>query len=225
MAVGSTEIALGARAADFRLPATDGRVYALHDVAGEKGAVIVFICNHCPYVKAVIGRLAADARLLMGEGVGFAAVCSNDAESYPEDSFANMREFARRHNSHWHALRALAHPAPQVASGNAPSHVLAAAHQLFRMLGFGSYRTAWFMAHRIREGMRSGNMAHYGWQRPHRRNRRNIHWPKGWRPESQSGPLAHERGPSLVERGGSARSFHVENVTKEDVFANRPRQH
>jgi peroxiredoxin len=98
MTVGSTEIVLGARAADFRLPATDGRDYALQDVAGEKGAVVVFICNHCPYVKAVIGRLAADARLLMGEGVGFAAVCSNDAASYPEDSFANMREFARRHD-------------------------------------------------------------------------------------------------------------------------------
>jgi peroxiredoxin len=98
MAVGSTEIVLGARAADFRLPATDGRDYALQDVAGEKGAVIVFICNHCPYVKAVIGRLVADARILMSEGVGFAAVCSNDAEGYPEDSFANMREFAGRHD-------------------------------------------------------------------------------------------------------------------------------
>src|SRR5271156_7140729 len=96
MASGPTDIALGARASDFRLPATDGRTYALKDVAGEMGTVIVFICNHCPYVKAVIGRLTADARLLMGEGVGFAAVCSNDAESYPEDSFAKMGEFARR---------------------------------------------------------------------------------------------------------------------------------
>src|ERR1700727_2174174 len=64
----------------------------------SKGTVIVFVCNQCPYVKAVIGRLTADARLLMGEGVGFAAVCSNDEESYPEDSFANMREFAKRHD-------------------------------------------------------------------------------------------------------------------------------
>ncbi len=92
----STEIALGALATDFRLPATDGRTYALKDVTGEKGTVIVFICNHCPYVKAVINRLVADARVLMGEGVGFAAICSNDAASYPEDSFANMREFAKR---------------------------------------------------------------------------------------------------------------------------------
>ena len=61
----------------------------------KKGAVIVFICNHCPYVKAVIDRLVADARLLQGEGVGFAAICSNDADGYPEDSFPRMREFAR----------------------------------------------------------------------------------------------------------------------------------
>jgi peroxiredoxin len=93
----STEIALGALATDFRLPATDGRTYGLKDVAGEQGTVIVFICNHCPYVKAVIGRLVADARALMSEGVGFAAICSNDADSYPEDSFAKMGEFAKRH--------------------------------------------------------------------------------------------------------------------------------
>jgi peroxiredoxin len=98
MAVAQTEIALDATAPDFRLAATDGRIYALKDVAGEKGTVIVFICNHCPYVKAVIDRLVADARLLMGEGVGFAAICSNDAASYPEDAFPNMGEFARKHD-------------------------------------------------------------------------------------------------------------------------------
>ena len=98
MAVAQTEIALGAKASDFRLPATDGRTYALKDAAGEKGTVVVFICNHCPYVKAVIDRLTADARLLMGEGVGFAAICSNDAASYREDSFPKMREFALAHD-------------------------------------------------------------------------------------------------------------------------------
>ena len=98
MAFAQTEIALDAKASDFRLPATDGRTYALKDVAGGKGTVIVFICNHCPYVKAVIDRLTADARLLMSEGVSFAAICSNDAASYPEDSFARMGEFARKHD-------------------------------------------------------------------------------------------------------------------------------
>jgi peroxiredoxin len=98
MAVGLSDVVLGAPAPDFSLAATDGKTYALKDVRGEKATVIVFICNHCPYVKAVIDRLVADARLLMREGVGFAAVCSNDAASYPEDSFAKMREFARAHD-------------------------------------------------------------------------------------------------------------------------------
>ena len=98
MAASPTDIVLDVPAPDFRLPATDGRTYALREVAAEKGTVIVFICNHCPYVKAVIGRLVADARLLMGEGVGFAAICSNDARSYPEDSFPKMGDFARAHD-------------------------------------------------------------------------------------------------------------------------------
>jgi peroxiredoxin len=98
MAASPTDIVLETPAPDFRLPATDGKTYALKDVAGEKGTVIVFICNHCPYVKAVIGRLVADARLLMREGVGLAAVCSNDSTSHPEDSFPRMRDFARTHD-------------------------------------------------------------------------------------------------------------------------------
>ena len=88
---------LDAGAIDFRLPATDGKTYGFADVAGAKGTVIVFICNHCPYVKAVIDRLAADARALIGEGIGFAAICSNDATDYPEDSFASMKRFAQTH--------------------------------------------------------------------------------------------------------------------------------
>jgi peroxiredoxin len=92
-----TDAKLDMPAPDFRLPATDGNVYGLEHVAGEKGTVIVFICNHCPYVKAVIDRLVSDARALSSEGVGFAAICSNDAEAYPEDSFANMKRFAELH--------------------------------------------------------------------------------------------------------------------------------
>jgi peroxiredoxin len=97
MAAISNDIVLGAAAPDFRLPATDGNSYGLDDVAGANGAVIAFICNHCPYVKAVIDRLVADARVLLGEGVGFAAICSNDADAYPEDSFENMKKFAQAH--------------------------------------------------------------------------------------------------------------------------------
>jgi peroxiredoxin len=98
MAATATQVSLDTPAAGFRLPGTDGKTYALDDVAGEKGTVVVFICNHCPYVKAVIDRMVADARVLLSEGVGLAAICSNDAASYPEDSFENMKRFAKAHD-------------------------------------------------------------------------------------------------------------------------------
>jgi peroxiredoxin len=97
MAATVTSVKLDIPAVDFRLPATDGRTYSFDDVAGKNGTVIVFICNHCPYVIAVIDRLVADARVLMAEGIGFAAICSNDATGYPEDSFPNMKRFAEKH--------------------------------------------------------------------------------------------------------------------------------
>jgi peroxiredoxin len=89
---------LGSPAPLFRLPSTNGNTYALRDIAGSNGTVLVFICNHCPYVKAVIARLVKDAKVLMAEGIGFAAICSNDAEDYPEDSFDNMKRFAETHD-------------------------------------------------------------------------------------------------------------------------------
>jgi peroxiredoxin len=97
MAASATDLVLDLPAPDFSLPATDGKTYTLADVAGRNGVVIVFLCNHCPYVKAVIDRLVADACALMAEGIGFAAVCSNDAASYPEDSFPKMKAFANAH--------------------------------------------------------------------------------------------------------------------------------
>ena len=97
MAVTISPARLGVKAPEFRLPAADGRTYALADVAGTNGTVVVFICNHCPYVKAVVGRMIAAARLLGGEGIGFVAISSNDAGAYPEDSFPNMQRFAEKH--------------------------------------------------------------------------------------------------------------------------------
>jgi hypothetical protein len=72
-------------------------MHSIFDQAGPNGLVVAFICNHCPYVKAVIGRIVRDAGDLKAEGVGFVAVNSNDAEAYPEDSFANMKLFAAAH--------------------------------------------------------------------------------------------------------------------------------
>ena len=91
----ATPLTLDTSAPDFRLPGTDGRIYTLDGIAGENGTVIVFICNHCPYVQAVIDRLVADARALMAEGIGFPRICSNDAKAYPADSFDAMQRFAQ----------------------------------------------------------------------------------------------------------------------------------
>lgn len=86
----------GARAPDFRLPGVDGREWSLADVRGARGALIMFICNHCPYVKAIRDKLVRDAGALAKAGVGCAAIMSNDPADYPEDSFENMREVAAR---------------------------------------------------------------------------------------------------------------------------------
>jgi len=84
----------GWKAPDFSLPGTDGKTYSLADVAGPNGTVVVFICNHCPYVKAIIDRIIREAKALSAHGIGFAAICSNDATSHPDDSFENMKAWA-----------------------------------------------------------------------------------------------------------------------------------
>lgn len=84
----------GEKAKDFRLPATDGRSYGLDELKGAKGTVIVFMCNHCPYVKAIIDRLIRDANDLAPLGVNVIAICANDPIAYPEDGFESMRRWA-----------------------------------------------------------------------------------------------------------------------------------
>ena len=87
---------LGSPAPDFSLPATDGNHYALSDFDDADVLVVMFICNHCPYVKAVIDRLVALGRTWDDEDVAFVAISSNDAERYPDDSFENMRQLAEK---------------------------------------------------------------------------------------------------------------------------------
>jgi peroxiredoxin len=89
--------AIGWRAEDFALKGTDGRTYSLADVRGRNGTLVVFICNHCPYVKASIGRIVAEANALREIGIGTIAIMPNDTEAYPQDSFDNMKAFAVRH--------------------------------------------------------------------------------------------------------------------------------
>ena len=87
----------GEKPADFSLLGIDGNRWTLNDCRGEKGLLVMFICNHCPYVKAVIDRIVRDAKELSDYGVGSVAIMSNDVDKYPDDSFENMREFALRH--------------------------------------------------------------------------------------------------------------------------------
>jgi peroxiredoxin len=84
----------GAPAPDFALPGTDGRVWTLADCQGKKGTLVMFICNHCPYVKAVLDRIVRDARELEAFGIRSVAIMSNDPTEYPEDSFENMQRIA-----------------------------------------------------------------------------------------------------------------------------------
>lgn len=84
----------GEKAHDFSLTATDGRTYSLADVRGPKGTVIVFMCNHCPYVKTIVDRLIRDANDLKKAGVNLVAVGSNDAVTHPEDSLEAMQRWA-----------------------------------------------------------------------------------------------------------------------------------
>jgi len=84
-------------APDFALKGVDGKTYTLGDVRGQNGTLVVFICNHCPYVKASIDRIIVEAKALLEIGVGTIAIMPNDTESYPEDSFDSMKAFAAKH--------------------------------------------------------------------------------------------------------------------------------
>ena len=88
---------IGWKARDFALKGVDGKSYGLADVRGAKGTLVAFICNHCPYVKAIIGRLVEEAKALDAIGIGTIAIMPNDTAAYPADSFDNMKAFARQH--------------------------------------------------------------------------------------------------------------------------------
>jgi len=88
----------GQKAHDFKLKSTDNKILSLNDVKGENGTLIMFICNHCPYVKAITKEIVEDCSELKNIGINAVAICANDAENYPEDSFENMIEFANKNN-------------------------------------------------------------------------------------------------------------------------------
>ena len=88
----------GQKAHDFKLKSTEGKILSLADVKGEKGTLVMFICNHCPYVKAVTKDIVEDCKKLKEIGINSVAICANDAENYPEDSFENMIKFSKDNN-------------------------------------------------------------------------------------------------------------------------------
>lgn len=94
MAVSPPICDFGWSAPDFTLPSTDGNMLALKDIAGPNGILVMFICNHCPYVLSVLDRIIRDTSELQDLGIGVVAISANDATTYPEDSFDNMKVMA-----------------------------------------------------------------------------------------------------------------------------------
>ena len=97
MAVSTPICDFGWKARDFDLEGVNGRRVRLADLRGPRGTLVMFLCNHCPYVKAVIDRLVGDCAELQTLGVSSIAIMPNDTETYLEDSFENMKAFAARH--------------------------------------------------------------------------------------------------------------------------------
>ena len=86
----------GRPAPSFSLPGVDGRTWDLEAVRGQKGTLVMFICNHCPFVKSAIDRIVRDVRELADHGIGTVAIMSNDTDAYPADSFENMKAWSRQ---------------------------------------------------------------------------------------------------------------------------------
>ena len=88
----------GEKAKDFNLLSIENKKVSLDEVKGENGTLIMFICNHCPYVKAVVKDIVQDVKFLKSLGIKSAAIMSNDVKNYPEDSFDNMIKFAKENH-------------------------------------------------------------------------------------------------------------------------------
>ena len=88
----------GEKAKDFNLLSTEKKKISLDMVKGDNGTLVMFICNHCPYVKAVIKDIVEDVKFLEDLGIKSVAIMSNDVKNYPEDSFENMISFSKLHN-------------------------------------------------------------------------------------------------------------------------------
>jgi len=97
MPVNTSKCNFGWKAKNFVLKSVDNSLYSLENLKGERGTVIAFICNHCPYVKSIADRFRYESDELLKIGINTIAIMSNDVASYPEDSFENMKNFAKIH--------------------------------------------------------------------------------------------------------------------------------
>ena len=88
----------GKKAENFQLKTTNNQLITLDQIKGKNGTLIMFICNHCPYVKAIIQELVEDIKDLKKNGIETVAIMSNDTKNYPEDSFENMFSFSKENN-------------------------------------------------------------------------------------------------------------------------------
>lgn len=98
MAVETPICDFGWKAIDFELRGVDNKLYTLANIRGVRGTLVMFLCNHCPYVRAVISRIVRDVRALQELGIGAIAIMANDFVQYPEDSFENMKSFAKKYD-------------------------------------------------------------------------------------------------------------------------------
>jgi peroxiredoxin len=87
----------GAKPHDFKLRGVDGKTWSLKDVTGPNGTLVMFICNHCPFVKTIASRLVEDMKALQAKGIGVIGIMPNDVTTHPEDSFENMQKFSAQH--------------------------------------------------------------------------------------------------------------------------------
>ncbi len=116
----------GKKALPFELKSTENKIISLDDIKGENGTLIMFICNHCPYVKAVTKEIVEDCNELKKIGINSVAICSNDFVNYPEDSFDNMIKFSNDNQFSFHIY--------MMILKKLQNHMMLCVHQIFLVI-------------------------------------------------------------------------------------------
>ena len=125
LTVGSVGLPIGSPAIDFHLKGIDGKTYSLKDFSDKKAVVVIFSCNHCPYVQAYETRMVQLQQDYLPKGVTLVAINSNDETNYPEDSFPNMVKRAKERGFNFHYLRDETQEVARQYGGICTPHVFA----------------------------------------------------------------------------------------------------